>query len=263
MSRRHALACAMALCAFISAGNAVASPTPEDLIAAYRQTVRQQLHPPEQELRYYADAADRMLRDAGIALHEPQYIAVVDRNPHVQALLLLWDDPGTGVRLVGASPVSTGRTGSFDHFRTPTGVFEHSVSDGDFRALGTRNEFGIRGYGEKGSRVYDFGWQRAVRGWGRGGIGTMRLQMHSTDPDMLEPRLGTVQSKGCIRIPSTLNALLDRFGVLDADYEAAASEGRNAWVLLPTREPVAGAGRYLIILDSRRPQRPAWSPRPF
>ncbi|MGN6578567.1 MAG: L,D-transpeptidase [Bordetella sp.] len=264
-ARRPALlAGALAFAAAICTGNATATaPTPDDLTTAYRERVRQQLHPPAREVRQYADAADRMLHDAGIDLREPQYVTVVDRNPHIQALLVFWDDPVFGFRLIGASPVSTGRTGRFDHFRTPIGVFDHRLPDGDFRALGTKNELGIRGYGKKDSRVYDFGWQQAIRGWGRGGLGTMRLQMHSTDPDHLESRLGTVSSKGCIRIPSTLNAFLDHFGVLDADYEAAVKQGVKVWVLAPDRQPVVGAGRYLIVLDSKRAERPAWSPKPF
>ena len=46
----------------------------------------------------------------------------------------------------------------------------------------------------------------------------MRLQMHATDADRLEPLLGSARSKGCIRIPASLNRLLDHFGLLDADY---------------------------------------------
>lgn len=241
---------------------ACAFPTPDDLANAYRRTVRQQLHPPSDEIRYYAGRALLMLEDAGVGLREPQYLVVVDRNPNVQAILVYWLSAAAEPRLIGASPVSTGRTGQYDHFQTPTGVFDHTVADGDFRAEGTKNELGIRGYGRKGMRVYDFGWQQALRGWGRGGLSTMRLQMHATDPDFLESRLGRVQSKGCVRIPATLNTFLDRFGVLDADYEAEATAGQPMWVLAPERTPAAGAGRYLVILDSDRPARPRWSPAP-
>ena len=44
-----------------------------------------------------------------------------------------------------------------------------------------------------------FGWVIAERGWGAGGMSPMRLQMHATDPDRLEPRLGRAESKGWIR----------------------------------------------------------------
>jgi hypothetical protein len=100
--------------------------------------------------------------------------------------MIYWMSPERVFYFIGASPVSTGKPGRFDHFETPTGVFEHTVGNPDFRSEGTRNKLGIRGYGRKGIRVYDFGWQNAVRGWGRGGTGVMRLQMHATDPDLLE-----------------------------------------------------------------------------
>ena len=146
-----------------------------------------------------------------------QFIVLVDRDPAVQALLVYWGSTVQGWALVGAAPVSTGLPGRYDHFATPLGVYEHSMMNPDFRAEGTKNELGIRGYGRKGSRIYDFGWVTAPRGWGEGGESPMRLQMHSTDPDRLEGRLGTARSKGCIRIPTALNEFIDRHGLLDAD----------------------------------------------
>ena len=53
------------------------------------------------------------------------------------------------------------------------------------------------------------------KGGANGAMSVMRLQMHATDPDHLEQRLGTAQSKGCIRIPASLNEFIDRHGVLD------------------------------------------------
>jgi hypothetical protein len=158
--------------------------------------------------------------------------------------------------------VSTGRVGSFDHFRTPTGVFAHSLDNPDFRAEGTFNENGIRGYGERGMRVFDFGWVQAERGWGAGGFSPMRLQMHATDPDRLAPRLGRAESKGCIRIPAGLNRFLDRRGVLDADYAQAVARGERLWILRPDRVPVVDPGRWLVVIDSGARQRPAWAPAP-
>lgn len=111
-------------------------------------------------------------------------------------------------------------------------------------------------------RVFDLGWQQALRLWGPGGYSMMRLQMHATDPDLLEQRLGTVQSKGCIRIPASLNRLLDRFGVLDAAYLTAAAQGIPTWVLPLDQTPVEDAGRYLIVVDSERAERPVWAPLP-
>ena len=146
---------------------------------------------------------------------------------------------------------------------TPLGVFPYSLDNPDFRAEGTFNENNIRGYGLGGRRVFDSGWQTAERGWGAGGSSAMRLQMHATDPQVLEPCLGHVASEGCIRIPATLNVFLDQHGILDADDEAAWAAGKMLWVIMPNRPVVPWPGRYLVIVDSGATERPAWSPDPL
>jgi hypothetical protein len=65
-----------------------------------------------------------------------------------------------------------------------------------------------------------------------------------------------------VRIPATLNRLLDHYGILDAEYERLVRDGHRLWVLHEDREPAADAGRYLVIVDSERTARPAWSPLP-
>lgn len=90
----------------------------------------------------------------------------------------------------------------------------------------------------------------------------MRLQMHATDPDLLERRLGSAQFKGCIRIPASLNRPVDHYGLLDADYDRVEREGQKLWVLNALREPVERPGRYLISMESARNNRPDWSPAP-
>jgi hypothetical protein len=233
------------------------------LAALYRAQVDMRLELPQDEARRYARLAEQALQRAGIAPDRPQYIAVVDRDPGVQAIVLFWRPPQGEAVAVGASPVSTGSPGSFDHFATPLGVFDHTPDNPDFRSEGTLNDNGIRGYGARGMRVFDFGWQRAPKGWGDGAVMEMRLQMHATDPDALERRLGSAQSKGCVRIPASLNRWLDRYGVLDAAYNALVDAGHKPWVLAPDREPVPDAGRYLVVVDTQRQQRPEWSPAPF
>ena len=241
---------------------AAAPPTPPQLAALYRAQVDRRLEVPQEEVRRYAALAEAAFGRAAVRLEGAQYVLVVDRDPRVQALLLLWRSAQGAYEAIGASPVSTGVPGSFDHFETPLGVFEHGPWNPDFRAEGTFNDNGIRGYGLKGLRVFDFGWQRVPKGWGDRAVIDMRLQLHATDPDRLEPRLGSAQSKGCVRIPASLNRLLDRHGVLDAEYERLAREGRQLWVLDEAREPVGDAGRYLVVVDSERSARPAWSPAP-
>lgn len=90
------------------------------------------------------------------------------------------------------------------------------MSDPDFRAEGTKNKLGFRGYGRKGLRVYNSGWVEAPRSWGDGAMGKMRLQMHATDSALAAPKLGTAQSEGCVCRPATLNTFIDRHGLLDA-----------------------------------------------
>ncbi len=254
------------LCAAVAGSASLAAAagpaTPLELAAIFRSEVDRRLEVPPEEAVRYGRLADEAFARSGVIPQGAQYVAVIDRDERVQALLLMWRSGVGDWQLVGASPVSTGRPGTFDHFETPTGVFEHTNANPDFRAEGTVNSNGIRGYGEKGLRVFDFGWQRVAKGWGDGKVIEMRLQMHATDPDRLEQRLGTAQSKGCIRIPATLNRLLDHYGVLDAEYERLVREGARLWVLHDDREPAADAGRYLVIVDTGRAARPAWSPLP-
>jgi hypothetical protein len=248
---------------FLNLGAAASAQDPPEVAARYRSQVERRLDVPQAEVQRYASLAEAAFAKAGVQLERAQYVAVVDRSPYVQALLLLWRSAQGDWSGIGAAPVSTGRPGSFDHFETPLGVFEHSTANPDFRAEGTLNENGIRGYGAKGLRIFDFGWQQVPKGWGDGKVIEMRLQMHATDADALEQRLGTVQSKGCVRIPAAVNRFIDHYGLLDADYERAARAGQNLWVLRDDREPVAGAGRYLVVVESTRDDRPDWSPSPF
>lgn len=232
---------------------------PHELAEIYNQQVDRHMEVPFLEISRYADLSETALNVAGVSPHQ-EYVVVVDRNPNTQVVLVMWRSAHGDYQLVGASPVSTGQHGRFDHFVTPLGVFVHRPANRDFRAEGTYNENGIRGYGLKGMRVYDFGWQMTPRGWGHGHVSQMRLQMHATDPVFLEPRLGRAQSKGCIRIPASLNRLIDVYGVIDAEYELAVQQGQKFAVLLPHRKPVVDAGRFLVVVDSMRTKRPSWSP---
>ncbi len=228
----------------------------------FMREVDRRLEVPAAEQAGYAERLEQALAHAAVQDPRPQYFVLVDRSPHVQAAFVYWRSPEGGLQFIGASPVSTGRPGEFEHFLTPRGVFAHSIANMDFRAEGTRNALGILGYARKGMRIYDFGWVGAERTWGAGGMGVMRLQMHATDPQLLEPRLGLWHSKGCIRIPASLNVFIDRHGLLDADYEAAERAGERLWVLRPDREPTPWPGRWLVVIESQRGARPAWSPRP-
>ncbi|NDY58035.1 murein L,D-transpeptidase [Desulfovibrio sulfodismutans] len=182
-----------------------------------------------------------------------QYFVYVDRNPTRQLIFLGFYDAGKAtVALVGGDLVSTGllRRGQ-DSFLTPTGVFEHLPDNFGYRAQGTKNQNGWRGLGGKGSRVWDFGYQQSPREF-RQGIyeSQMRLLMHATDPDQGEPRLGRMDSKGCVRVSSDMNRFLDRRSILDRHYERLAAEKPGTWLLAPDRTPVSTPGSFLVVGDT-------------
>ena len=193
--------------------------------------------------------------NAEMVIDRPQLLVVVDRNPQVQQLAIVLARADGEWQTVGGTKVSTGSMGRLDHYITPRGVFRLTDAVLGYRAEGTLNENGVRGLGAKGMRVWDFGWQVAMKGWnagpGKPDRIPIRLMMHATDPARLEQRIGRPASQGCIRIPSAMNRFLDRHGVLDAEYErAAVTEVRFRALLLPGREPSLLAGNTLVVVDS-------------
>ncbi|MDQ7832068.1 MAG: L,D-transpeptidase [Desulfovibrionaceae bacterium] len=205
---------------------------------------------------YLVQAAQDALTRLRPALGEPpisQYFVYVDRNPDRQLIFLgFYDASGGKAELVGGDLVSTGllRRGQ-DSFLTPTGVFEHLPDNFGFRAQGTKNQHGWRGFGGKGSRVWDFGFQQSPREFRQGVYESqMRLLMHATDPDQGEPRLGRMDSKGCVRVSSDMNRFLDRRSILDRHYERLAAEKPGLWLLAPDRTPVSAPGSFLVVGDT-------------
>lgn len=206
---------------------------------------------PESERQWIA-RTQAAFAAGGHTVTNPQLVVVIDRAPAVQEMRIILARPGGPWQSLGGTRVSTGQTGRRDYYLTPTGVFLHTDAILDWRAEGTFNAQHIRGLGLKGMRVWDFGWQRAERGWGAPGEPSeIRLLLHATDPDYLEQRLGRPASKGCVRIPAAMNRFLDRHGVLDADYERAAKlDVRYEALLLPDRTPTPLAGNALVVVDS-------------
>jgi len=251
----------LALLLFVPlSGEALTEAT--QLASVFQQQVDRKVQVPVAEQHRYATLLQGVLAEAGFEHAAAQYMVLVDRNALVQAAMIFWKSDSGELTFIGASQASSGQPGRFEHFETPLGVFQHSLDNPDFRAEGTRNEFGVLGYGRKGLRVYDFGWVKAPKGWGDGRQSVMRLQLHSTDPELLEPRLGSTQSKGCIRISASLNKFIDHYGILDAQYETALAAGQALWVLSPDREPTPWSGQFLVVIDTRRDRRPEWSPKP-
>jgi hypothetical protein len=248
------------ICLLAAAGGLYAAGAAENAArwrALFAAEVKPALTLPQESVAWYASQL------AGVAFSGREFVAVVDRNENVQALVLLLRDQAGSFHLIGAAPVSTGLPGRFDYFETPLGAFAHSTEHRDYRALGTKNENGIRGYGRRGMRVFDLGWIPAKKGWGDGAVMDIRMQMHATDPGHLEMHLGTRRSKGCIRIHSTLNEFFDKYGILDAGYVREAAAGERAYVLRKDWAPAEEAGQWIVVVDSGLSQRPAWSPAPF
>lgn len=156
-----------------------------------------------------------------------QYFVYADRNEKRQNVLVgFWDEKKEAVEIIGWSKCSTGnpKHGKDYHF-TPIGIFANTTENVGYRAQGTKNSLGWRGFGAKGSRVWDFGWQKTHKPIkGKLQERTIRLLMHATDPDGGEKRLGGVDSKGCVRISAKLNKFLDVYGIIDANYEAAEKD---------------------------------------
>ncbi|MFC0575048.1 L,D-transpeptidase [Paraburkholderia solisilvae] len=255
-----------ALAARVAARDAVGGADPRQALLMreiFAHDVTRRLKVPPAEQRAYGARLQAALDASTLGGLSGEYVVLVDRNQNVQALFVYFRAvPADDWQLIGAAPVATGRPGQFDHFITPLGVFEHTPDNMDFRAEGTMNQNGIRGYGRHDMRIFDLGWAQGERGWGKGGFSEMRFQMHATDPDRLEPLLGIRHSKGCVRIPATLNAFLDHYGILDAEYENLIDSGRSLWVLHSDRQVTPWAGRYIVVVDSQRKARAAWSPAP-
>lgn len=200
--------------------------------------------------------ARQQVAAAQTVIDRPQLLMVVDRNPGVQALCFVLAFPGdVPWETLGGTPVSTGQSGRKFYYITPTGVFPNTPDRLGYRAEGTKNENGIRGIGAKGMRVWDMGWQKAVKGWRSDHeTGDIRLEIHATDPDFLERRLGHPASEGCVRIPAAMNRFIDHYGLLDVQYERAASYDDRFRALLPKdRKPSSIAGDSLVVVDSGVP----------
>ena len=128
--------------------------------------------------------------------------------------------------MIGASPVGTGLPGKYDHFLTPLGVFHHSPDNMDFRAEGTTNENGIRGYGHRDMRIYDFGWVDGERGGARAACRRCASRCMRPIP-IASKRCWASGTRGCVRIPASLNTFFDQHGLLDDDYQARVEAGKS------------------------------------
>ncbi len=231
-------------------------PEADELAAQMRRDLGGLLLADSSRLTHAALAAARaLLGSQAVSMDTPQVVLVVDRAVAVQRLWTVVVYPGEEDWVVaGQVRVSTGKPGRKEHFRTPVGVFENGTAVLGYRAQGTYNENHILGNGARGMRVWDFGWQTTDDWRTPGALMAVRLEMHATDPVVLEPRLGHADSEGCIRIPSRFNSFLDQHGLIDAELREAAQNQRRFAALLPKDAiPSPLAGHLVVVVDTSDP----------
>jgi hypothetical protein len=198
--------------------------------------------------------AQQMATEDHLFIRQPQLVLIVDRAPHAQLLAMTLAEPDGGWRILGARHVSTGKPGRLQHFKTPVGVLLNDGSEIGYRAQGTFNQYHIRGLGVKGMRVWDFGWQTTDDWRTPGATMEVRVEMHATDPSVLEARIGRADSEGCVRLPDSLNRFLDRHGIIDAAIERLGDSDSGYRALLsPELDPTPLAGDAVIVIDSSEP----------
>lgn len=205
--------------------------------------MHQRLDVPPEEVRVYGGVSELQLFITKQELLAPQYLLVVDCNPHVQAAFVFWRLVPGSYELVGASPVSTGRepANPIDAVR---GLLEEVPAAG---VAGACARSASRTCRSGDLRVYDFAWPPTDA---RAGSRDLRVQVRGADGPAVE-RLGSRCAEDCILLPPSLVAFLDEYGVLDQ------GSGRPQRHVLPFR------GRHLLLVDSERDERPGWSPLPL
>lgn len=197
------------------------------------------------------DLASKELSNKGFVAKAGETFIIVDRGKK-QLIMIVYADTEDDWELLKASHVSTGKGGRKEHFITPTGVFEVTPNILGYRALGTFNKNHIRGNGLKGYRVYDLGWQSTDDWRTKGHKIDIRMELHATDPANLEKRIGRADSEGCIRVPSSMNKLIDIYGILDKQTNEKAMNGSLAWKQLLGKDHKYSsiAGDKIVVIDS-------------
>lgn len=188
------------------------------------------------------------LEDSKLNKNYSQYFLIVDSSNEKQNLFLaFWDKEINDFSISNHyQKISSGKNNLKQHFITPTGWLEQNKENGSYRALGTKNSNGIRGNGIKNMRVWDFGWQQAYTGWLKNPeLRDIRMQMHATDPDFLEQKLGTPASKGCIRVSTELNKFIDENRILDKNLSEI-----NHFSLSKAKNYVIEQGSLLLVINT-------------
>jgi hypothetical protein len=231
------------------------------LSAAMTAEVADTMHlsPPRQQA--LIALGQQMAEQDHFFIRQPQLVLIVDRAPRGQLLAMAVARPDGDWTILGASRVSTGKPGRLQHFKTPVGVLLNDGSEIGYRAQGTFNQNHIRGLGVKGMRVWDFGWQTTDDWRTPGATMEVRVEMHATDPNVLEERIGRADSEGCIRLPDALNRFLDRHAIIDAAIEQLGETDVGYRALLsPKLDPTPLAGDAVIVVDSSEPRAKPYPP---
>jgi hypothetical protein len=143
------------------------------------------------------------------------------------------------------SSVSTGLIGRFNYYETPKGWFEQLPENAGWRSQGIPGEkYGLRGYGKKDLRIWDFGWQESSGYWNeKFQKRKIRLAMHSINKKVLEPLLGEKASRGCVRIHSNANEFIDNNSILDNNL----FKSNISW-LLKRKTKTSDSGSFILII---------------
>lgn len=208
--------------------------TPRELAQRFDAAVAEKLKVPQNEVWIYAGLAEAELAGHPDGLAGPQYLLVVDSCAYIQTAFLFWRLLPGRFELVGAAPASTGTAQRPGCVETPCGVFPQASAWDAGRAMA--------------SRVYDFGTQRARRGPGAG-FAPLHLQARAA-VGRHRALLGTAQTDGRVLLPPSLVAFLDSHGVLDAQRTDRTT---------PQGDVLPFAGRYMVVIDSEREERPEWA----
>jgi hypothetical protein len=225
-----------------------------ELTLAMAAAVPEAIHLPPTRQEALIALAQQMAAEDHLFIRQPQLVLIVDRAPQTQLLAMTLARPDGDWQILGASHVSTGKPGRLQHFKTPVGVLLNDGSEIGYRAQGTFNQNHIRGLGVKGMRVWDFGWHTTDDWRTPGATMAVRVEMHATDPAVLEERIGHADSEGCIRLPDALNRFLDRHGIIDAAIERLGeTDGGYRALLSRTLDPTPIAGEAVIVVDSSEP----------
>ena len=88
----------------------------------FERTVDHRLDVPLAAQQHYLELLKLQLLQAEITDTAAQAFVLVDRSPNVQATFIVFKTPDNDWFWLGATAVSTGKVGTFEHFTTPLGV---------------------------------------------------------------------------------------------------------------------------------------------